>query len=132
VKLRESIQLSLLVALLTFYVQQAILAPGPGPVPPGPVNPATAATYIYEKDDTAVPVAVSTGINRLNREKKIVATLFEEDTRDGNGEVPDQYKAPLGAAQQAGLPALVVTNGEKVLNVVKDPKTEAEVWGAVQ
>jgi hypothetical protein len=62
----------------------------------------------------------------------VVATVFEDDTRDGSGEVPDQYKVPLAAAQQAGLPALVVTAGDKVLKVAKDPKTEAEVMEAAQ
>jgi hypothetical protein len=93
---------------------------------------ATAVTYVYEKDKTAIPVQVLVGINRLNREKKVVASHFEEDATDGDEQVPDQYKVPLKAAQEAGLPALVVTAGDKVLKVVKDPKTEAEVIGAVQ
>jgi hypothetical protein len=97
-----------------------------------PSEPATAATYVYEKDDTAISAEVAAGLNRLNREKKVIATVFEDDTRDGSGEVPDQYKVPLASAQGAGLPALVVTSGDKVLKVVKDPKTEAEVMEAVQ
>jgi hypothetical protein len=93
---------------------------------------ATAATYVYEKDVTAVPVPVLVAINRLNREKKVVASHFEEDTTDGDEQVPDQYRVPLKAAQDAGLPSLVVTAGEKVLKVVKDPKTEQQVMEAVQ
>jgi hypothetical protein len=99
--------------------------------PPGPTTTATAATYIYEKDNTAIPVGVSTGLNRLNREKNIRATLFEEDTVDGDGDVPDQYKVPLDAATKAGLPALVVTAGDTVLKVVKDPRTEQQVFEAI-
>lgn len=104
-----------------------------GVVVPGIVStPATAATYVYDFRSTAVPSGVTSGINRLSREKKIVASLFEDDTRDNGGEVPDQYKVPLAEALKAGLPALVVTGGDKVLNVVKSPTTEEQVLGAVQ
>lgn len=92
---------------------------------------ATAATYVYEKDDGSVPPPVLAALNRLNRERKLAATAFEDDTLDGQGQVPDQYQVPLAAAQEAGLPALVVTGGDKVLNVVKDPKTEEAVMEAV-
>ena len=99
---------------------------------PSIVGPtATAATYVYEKDTNAVPPGVLAGLNRLNREKKITASVFEEDTRDGSGEVPDQFKAALTAATSAGLPALVVTGGDSVLNVVKAPTTEEQTVGAV-
>lgn len=100
------------------------------PVKPAPTTPATAATYVYEKDVSAIPTAVLVGLNRLNRERKIVATLFERDTKDGDGDTPDQYRVPLAAAQKAGLPALVVTAGEQVLRVVKAPTTEAQVMEA--
>jgi hypothetical protein len=112
--------------------------PPPGPAPvvtpdtPAPAPVVTAVAYVYEKDQTAPPVGVQTGLNRLNREKKIVATLFEEDTVDGNGETPDQYKAALAAAREAGLPSLVVSNGSVVLKVVKAPTTEEHVLGAIQ
>jgi hypothetical protein len=104
----------------------------PAPGPTTPMTPATAATYVYEKDVTAIPSPVAAGLNRLNREKKIVATLFEEDTVDGTGQTPEQYRVPLSAAQSAGLPALVVTAGAAVLKVVKAPTTEAAVLEAVQ
>jgi hypothetical protein len=109
-----------------------LLNGGKLPVPTVRPQKATAVTYVYEKDVTAVPVPVLVAINRLNREKKVVASHFEEDTTDGDEQVPDQYKVPLKAAQDAGLPALVVTAGEKVLKVVKDPKTEQQVLEAVQ
>lgn len=107
--------------------------PGPAPQPgPGPApTQATSVTYVYEKDDTAVPPPVQAAINRLNRERKIVATLYEDDTPDGTGETPEQYKAPLAAAKAEGLPSLVVMAGDQVLRVVKSPVTEAEVMEAV-
>lgn len=84
-----------------------------------PVATADAAVYVYEKDSSAAPSGVMAGINRLNREKGIVATLFEDDTTDGDGDVPEQYREPLRAAREAGLPAFVVMGAGKVLRVVK-------------
>lgn len=109
--------------------------PGPGPptpVPPAPTIKAQAVGFFYEKDQHAIPAAVMAGLNRLNREHKIIATVFEADVADGTGEVPAQYKVPLAAARKAGLPALVVTAGNIVLRVVKDPQTEAQVVEAVK
>lgn len=122
---RSIILLVLSVANLVF--QQGWLG-GISPLAPAP----TAAVYVYEKDDTRILPAVQAGIDRLNRELKIVATIYDDDTRDGNGEVPDQFKVALAAATAAGLPALVVTAGDKVLEVVKDPKTAEQVWEAAQ
>lgn len=91
---------------------------------------ATACVYIYEKDDSAIPPPVLAALDKLNREKKIIATTFEDDTLDGTGQVPDQYKVPLAAANEAGLPALVVTAGDTVLKVVKAPTTLEQVLEA--
>lgn len=91
----------------------------------------TAAVYVYEKDESAIPVGVTAGINKLNRDKKIIATLFERDTVDGQGQTPAQYKPALDAAKRESIPALVILSGSSVVKVVKSPKTEAEVLGAV-
>lgn len=101
------------------------------PKPPPIVETATAATYVYEKDSHTLPSAVLAALNRLNRERKIVATAIEADVRDGTGDVPEQYKVPLAAAKEAGLPALVVTGSKGVIRVVKSPTTEQQVLDAV-
>lgn len=103
----------------------------PWKVRPAVTAPATAAVYVYEKDDGGVPAAITVGVNRLNRERRIIATLLEDDTTDGTGDVPDQYRPALDAARKAGLPALVVLSGATVLRVVKAPTTEAAVMEAV-
>lgn len=89
------------------------------------VSAPTAAVYVYEKDASAIPTGVTVGINRLNRERQILATLLEDDTTDGHGDVPDQYRAALSAARGRGLPALVVLSGSTVLSVVPAP-TDAD------
>lgn len=93
---------------------------------------ATSGVYVHEKDSGAVPSGVMAGLNRLNREKGIVATVFEEDTTDGDGDVPEQYREPLRAAREAGLPAFVVMGGGKVLRVVKAPTTADAIVEAVE
>jgi hypothetical protein len=100
---------------------------------PAPANPSTvtAVVYVYEKDESAIPVGVTSGINRLNRERKVRATLFERDTVDGFGKTPEQYRPALDAARRESIPALVVLSGTSVVRVVKAPKTEADVLGVV-
>lgn len=92
---------------------------------------ATAAVYVYEKDDHAIPAYVTAAINRLNRERKIVATLLEDDTTNGDGEVPTQYRLALEAARKAGLPAVVAMAGGQVIRVTPAPASEAAVMEAV-
>jgi hypothetical protein len=96
---------------------------------PSITTKATAATYVYEKDQGGIPAAVMSGINRLNTERKILATEFERDTKNGNQEIPAQYKIAVDAAKE--LPSLVATSGARVLKVTKDPRTEEAVIGGV-
>jgi len=119
------------VLLILMLLVAALSQLGGGGVLPLPGPSVTAVVYVYEKDQHAVPSAVMAGLNRLNREKKITATIFDRDTTDGGGQVPDQYKAPLAAAVESGVPSLVVMGGDTVWRVVKDPKTEAAVMEAV-
>ncbi len=105
---------------------------GDGGSPLAPLQPVTSATYVYEKDDSAIPSGVMGGLNRLNREGKIVATIVDKDVVDGNGQTPEQYKVPIASAKEAGLPSLVVMGGSKVIRVVKSPKTEEEVMEAAK
>lgn len=118
---RGLVVLLILVALFAFGGDGSPLSP----------SAVTAVTYVYEKDDTVVPSEVMSGINRLNREKKVTASIVDDDVKDGNGETPEQYKAPIEASKKDGLPILVATNGATVVRVVKNPKTEAEVVGIV-
>jgi len=100
---------------------------------PGILKPAkvTQVTYVWEKDTSAIPRPVASALNKLNQ-LGILATDFEEDTVDGDDQVPDQYKIALEAARKAGLPSLVVQSGEKVVKVLKDPKTLEEVLGVAK
>ena len=93
----------------------------PGCTIPGiPSQKATAATYTIDDKKHSVPPPVAAALNTLNR-RGIVATVDEVDTLDGQGEIPDQYRVSRPAAVAAGLPALVVMGGDKVLSVLKNP-----------
>lgn len=106
--------------------------PGPTPVEPTDPNKVTRVTYVYEKDDGPVPSGVMAGLDTLNR-RGILATTFEDDTTDGDGDVPLQYQAALKAAKEKGeKPALVVQAGATVKQVWHDVRTEADVLEAVK
>lgn len=73
-------------------------------------------TYVYEKDQGGVPPAVAVALMELNAAGSIVATEFEDDTVDGDGEVPEQYKIASGAATT--IPCVVAQDGAVVVRVV--------------
>lgn len=91
----------------------------------------TAATYVYEKDAGTPPPGVLAGLSTLNAQG-IIATTFEEDTTDGTGETPAQYKLAKEEATKAGLPALVIQAGDKVIRVIKAPATDSHVLEAIK
>lgn len=97
-----------------------------------PSTTVTSAVYVYEKDAGPVPVGVYTGIEKLNRDTQILASLFEKDTVDGTGETPEQYKPALAAANARSIPALVVLSGTTTVTVVEKPQTETEILEAVK
>jgi hypothetical protein len=105
--------------------------PDAKPVVPAAPGPASAAVYVYEKDASTVPVGVTAGLNRLNRERQITATLLEADTTDGTGDVPEQYRPALDAGKAAGLPAFVVLSGSTVIAVKRVPESEDDIVRAV-
>lgn len=98
---------------------------------PNSPSTVTAAVYVYEKDDGPVPVGVYVGIEKLNREKNILASLFEDDTVDGNGETPEQYKPALDAARTKSIPSLVVLSGTTAVAIVEKPETEEDILEAI-
>lgn len=101
------------------------------PTVPAPTTPATSAIWVYEKSQHTLPPPVLSALNRLNRERYIDATLYEQPEGEFVEKASPKYKAILAAAQQVGLPALVVISGSVVIKVVKDPKTEQQVLEAV-
>jgi hypothetical protein len=109
------------------------LKPSPT-VPTEPDKPAPVkvlrVTYVWEKDKGGVPPGVRAALDKLNRQG-IVATEFEEDTKNGAVAVPAQYKLALAEAQKLGIPALVVEGEGNKVRTVK-VTTEAEVLEAAK
>lgn len=90
-----------------------------------------AVVYTFEKDLHGIPSPVMAALDRLNRQG-ILATTDEIDTTDGTGDVPDQYKLSRPAAVAAGMPALVVLGGGRVIRAVSKPTTLEQVMEAAQ
>lgn len=109
-----------------------LIAGGWSPVSVLSPSKVTDVVYVYEKDSGGVPPAVGAGLSKLN-EQGIMATTHEVDSKDRDGEIPEQYKNAVPAAKAAGLPALVAsTAGQKVLRTVKAPTTEEAVLEAAK
>ncbi len=87
-------------------------------------------TYVHAPK-AVIPSPVIAALSELNT-KGILATAFPEDTTDGAGEVPDQYRVALPAARASGIPSLVVQAGDRVLRTIKAPTTKEAVLGAAQ
>lgn len=83
-------------------------------------------SYVYEKDEGAVPRAVSYSLRKLN-EQGILATELEVDPENGLGQIPTQDQIAVDAAKGTGLPALVVQSGATVTKIVKNPTTVQQV-----
>ena len=121
---RQIIGLLLIVAAIYWHLH----GPELGPLLPN--SKVTAAVYVYDvRTSGGVPSGVLAGLNRVNREKGIVATAYEHT--EGNT-VPKQYAVPLEEAKKAGLPALVVMAGETATKVVKGPTTAEQVLEAIE
>lgn len=114
-------------------------APTPDvPTPVTPVTPAdpsavTQVTYVYEKDRDGEPSSgVMLALDKLNRQG-ILATKYEDDTTDGDDDVPAQYAVALKAAKEKGeQAALVVQAGAVVKSVWHNIRTEADVLEAAK
>ena len=104
--------------------------------PNHPPNPSKIdrVTWVWEKDNGPVPRHVAAALQRINADRSagVFASDFEDDTVDGDGQVPDQYKAALEASKTAGVPVLVFQSGSTVVKTMKDPKTEAEIMEALK
>lgn len=94
----------------------------PGPISLPTTTKATACVYVYEKDAGPIHPSILAALDKINRERNIAATLFEQDTKDGAGETPEQYKPALEAAKKVTLPAFVVLSGTTVISTVSAPK----------
>lgn len=112
--------------------------PQPSPLPPTPppvVDPtvkATAAIYVYEKDDGTPPPQVAAELSRLNLEEKILACPFEDDSKNGLGQVPAWARVAAEDARKHGGPLLVIQAGDIVVARVHKPTTADEVRRAVE
>ena len=116
-------RLRLILAVVALF----LLFGGEG-VPFAPSPKVDRVTYVYEKDQGAVPRGVEVALRELNQGGEILATEYQ--LVDGEA-APKQYQVAEKSANEAGIPALVVQAGESVVRVVKSPATKDEVLEAI-
>jgi hypothetical protein len=92
----------------------------------------TQATYVYDDDDGNVPAEVDAALTEISDDTDIVATPFDKDQVNGEGDTPTQYRVALAAAKEVGLPALVIQSGDEVIRVIEAPTTRDQVMEAIE
>ena len=79
------------------------------------------AIYLYEKDEGPIPPGVMAALAKANEESEgeLIAVPFEEDQRDGDGDVPERYAVAYEAGMKFKRPCLVLVSGDvaKVVTV---------------
>lgn len=115
-------------AKLATSLEGTIKELGGSPAVPAPSTQIKAITYIFDKSKTAPPPGVVKGLDRLNREKKIKATMLEDPSNNENGRVAKQYERALAAAKSAGMPVAVVEYTDGSTKTVADPRTDEQMW----
>lgn len=86
---------------------------------------------VYESSDNIPEPYVTGALNKLSAEG-IQVRVFDKDIVNGNQEIPSQVKEAIKAANNNGLPALVILSEGKVIKVQDLPKTESEIIEAAK
>ena len=74
---------------------------------------------------------ISEAFAKLN-EQDIETRYTDPDVRTGTGDIPEDVKPAIEAANSHGLPAMVVLSGETVLKVLDLPKTAESICEEVE
>ena len=86
---------------------------------------------VYESSDNIPEPYVTGALNKLTAEG-LQSRIFDKDIVTGGGEIPSQVKEAITAANNNGLPALVVLGNGKVISVQDLPKTEQQIVEAIR
>jgi len=110
-----------------------ILSDGGWDFPWNNIAPSKADTVavVYESADNIPEPYVTGALNQLVSEG-LQARVFDKDVVNGNQQVPAQLKEAIKAANNNGLPALVILSKGKVIKVQDLPKTESEIIEATK
>lgn len=94
-------------------------------------NKPDTVAVVYESSNSIPAPYVTGALNKLTA-AGLQARVFDKDVVTGGGEVPRQIKEAITAANDNGLPALVVLSNGKVISVQDLPKTEQQIVEAAQ
>mgnify|MGYP003141365872 CR=1 FL=1 len=88
----------------------------------------TLAVVVYESSEDQPEPYVIGGLQQLDIESRII----DQDVVTGDGSTPGYLKDAIAAAQENGLPALVVMSRLKVLTVVDLPDSAKGIVDVVE
>lgn len=108
---------------------QVLIVVSEEPAPPV-IDAKALVSIVYESSATPVPRQVHNARFELEA-KGYEVRVVDADVVTGTGTVPLPLKPAIEAARAQGLPALVITNGEKVLKKIALPATAEEIVKAV-
>tara|TARA_R110002074_G_scaffold401372_1_gene599344 strand:+ start:392 stop:733 length:342 start_codon:yes stop_codon:yes gene_type:complete len=94
----------------------------------GVPSPPDRAVVVYESEGYTVPPFVQSVL----RDSGIDSTVIDQDVVTGDGKTPESVAAAIAAAQENGLPAIVLLNGLKVLTVFDVPATAEQLQEAIR
>ena len=86
------------------------------------------AVVVYESEGYTVPPFVQSVL----RDSGIDSIVIDQDIVTGDGKTPESVAAAIAAAQENGLPAIVLLNGLKVLTVFDVPATAEQLQEAIK
>lgn len=98
--------------------------------PPPVVDTKSLVSIVYESSEMPVPRQVHNARFELEA-KGYECRVVDADVVTGLGTVPVHMRVAIEAARSQGLPALIVTNGDKVLRKMALPATDVEIVKAV-
>jgi len=94
----------------------------------GSVQSPDRAVVVYESEGYTVPPFVQSVL----RDSGIDSIVIDQDIVTGDGKTPESVAAAIAAAQENGLPAIVLLNGLKVLTVFDVPATAEQLQEAIR
>jgi hypothetical protein len=105
----------------------------PTPIDQPTTETITRLTYVYEIRDGGVPPALLAALSAAELSRDSVrVSVFEEDSTDGAGQVPEQFQRAKAAADEYGKPCLVAESAARVVRVRRNPTGPEDVRYALE
>ena len=94
----------------------------------GSVQSPDRAVVVYESEGYTVPPFVQSVL----RDSGIDSIVIDQDVVTGDGKTPESVAAAIAAAQENGLPAVVLLRGDRVVRAFDVPATAEQLQEAIR